>query len=439
MNRTYSLNVSSRDVLAANLIEELSNDAGPDFALLGRAIALSNDVVLLGAPGEDLVAPDGGMLSRAGRAYVFERTDGGWAASATLSPPTPHTVGEFGTAVALDTDTAAISEPEYGQVHVFARDDAGWRYVQSVRGSNTESGNGSQADLDGFGNAVALGLGRLVVGAPREDDSAVGVGPPNNDENALNSGAVYVFTRDTDGGWPQTDYLKADARSVGAQFGSALAFDGRRLVVGAPFEATNVTGINPTRPMTSPSLDESGAVFVFDKGNSWNQVVWAKAPNPDQGDWFGLSVALSGARVVIGAPRERSAQRTQPADNGLMEAGAAYVLTQDAGWAFTDYLKATTPTMTESFGASVGVSGDVIAVGAPRARSGAVEHGAAYVFSTLDGASWVDRGKYSSTRPEIGQRFGEPLVVGPNSFIGCAAVASPQSRGACWERRFQSP
>jgi hypothetical protein len=57
-----------------------------------------------------------------------------------------------------------------------------------VKGSNTEA-------FDEFGASVALTRdGKLlVVGAPKEDSAAKGVGGNQNDNSAEEAGAVYVF------------------------------------------------------------------------------------------------------------------------------------------------------------------------------------------------------------------------------------------------------
>lgn len=441
---TYSVAVTSRNALDGSV--ELSIDAGAiDDATLGQSIAVSGDRVLLGAPREDtLVAdgglaflPDGGALRRSGRAYLFERLPGGWARVETFTPPAPHRLGEFGTSVALAGDLAAIAEPEFGLVHVYRRLTGGWVFQGSVTGHNT-------ASTDGFGSALALAAGQLVVGAPLEDNYAGGIDVMTDNESGNNAGAVYVFAATAaDGGWVERGYLKPDMPSPSAQFGAALAFDGTRLVVGAPGEATNAVGVNPMRPSMAPAQAESGAIFIYARsGASWSQEAWAKAPNAGEQDRFGAAVALSGGRVVIGAPMEASSDRLSPAGNGMPMAGAAYVMTLDGGWRFTDYLKATTPAMGDRFGDAVGISGDVIAVGGPEHSDLANARpmvGAAWVFSTTDGTHWEDRGKWLGPRAEASQRFGAPLVVGPSSIFLCAPAASPMTQGACWETVYQAP
>src|SRR5215467_6627389 len=115
-----------------------------------------------------------------------------------------------------------------------------------VKASNTGAG-------DGFGSAVALSAdgNTLAVGAGPEDGAGTGAvsGAPDNTatgDAALNAGAVYVFVR-SGVTWSQQAYIKASNTNAGDGFGLAISLssDGNRLAVGAPFESSNATGVNP--------------------------------------------------------------------------------------------------------------------------------------------------------------------------------------------------
>ena len=100
----------------------------------------------------------------------------------------------------------------------------------------------------------------------------------------------------------QQAYLKASNTGPGDLFSTAIAFDGDTLVVGAPFEDSNVTG-NPADNTASGS----GAVYVFTKSAGvWSQQAYLKASNAQIGDDFGGSVALSSDTLVVGASLEDS-------------------------------------------------------------------------------------------------------------------------------------
>jgi len=106
------------------------------------------------------------------------------------------------------------------------------------------------------------------------------------------------------------------------------------------------------------------------------------------GDMFAYSVAISGDRIVVGAPEEDS-DGSNEVDNSAFTAGAAYVFVRDeTSWSQQDYLKASNAGAGDMFGYSVAISGDTILVGAPEEGSDGSDEGdnsaslagAAYVF-----------------------------------------------------------
>ena len=149
-------------------------------------------------------------------------------------------IGEDGSVAGVNGDSSDNSLTDSGAVYVYARQGSQWALQAYVKASNPGA-------VDVFGSAVGLSAdgNTLAVGASGEDGDAIGAnGNPFNNA-APGSGAVYVFQRNN-GTWAQTTYLKATNTAIGASFGSALAVsgDGNTLVVGAPAEDGNATGVN---------------------------------------------------------------------------------------------------------------------------------------------------------------------------------------------------
>ena len=70
----------------------------------------------------------------------------------------------------------------------------------------------------------------------------------------------------------------------------------------------------------------AGAAYVFTRsGTTWGESAILKGSNTEAGDQFGGSVDLAGDTVVVGATEEKSNSGSDPADNSLDSAGAAYV------------------------------------------------------------------------------------------------------------------
>ena len=144
----------------------------------------------------------------------------------------------------------------------------------------------------------------LSWGQRQERSSATGVNGDQADNSKQNAGAVYVFTR-TGGVWTQQAYLKASNTDAWDGFGTSVALEGDTLVVGAPFESSNATGVNGNE--ADNSAPHSGAAYVFTRtGGVWTQQAYLKASNTDAEDNFGIAVTLAGETLAVGALQESS-------------------------------------------------------------------------------------------------------------------------------------
>ncbi len=194
-------------------------DASPDDRF-GRAVALDGDRAFVGARRDDEAAKD------AGAAYVFELAADGWNQVQKLTAGDPDPDDRFGRAIAVDGSRALVGAriddgraPDAGAAYVFERDaDEGrWRQTQKLTAPDAHRG-------DRFGSAVALRGDRALVGAERDD------------ETAEDAGAVYAFVFDA-GQWRQTQKLTVAGTGGGTRFGSTLALDRGTALVGAEHDA----------------------------------------------------------------------------------------------------------------------------------------------------------------------------------------------------------
>ncbi|HCY63141.1 MAG TPA: hypothetical protein DHV59_09985 [Oxalobacteraceae bacterium] len=319
------------------------------------------------------------------------------AAAGYMKAPNANANDEFGYSVALAADGSTLavgahredsnatgvngnqgnnSATDSGAVYVFSRSGNTWNQQAYIKASNAEGG-------DLFGYSVALGTdgSTLAVGAPSEDGSASGINNNPADNAAPDSGAVYVFTR-SGGAWSQQAYVKASNTGSGDWFGVSvgLAGDGNTLAVGAYNEGSNAVGLNGDQ--NNNSAFDSGAAYVFTRsGGTWSQQAYVKASNTNEGDAFGISVALAadGNTLVVGAAGEDSSAigiNGGQASNAATDSGAVYVFTRSgATWSQRAYVKASNTNARNLFGYSMALAGDgsTLAVGANmEAGSGAV-------------------------------------------------------------------
>ena len=138
----------------------------------GHAVAVSGNVIVVGAPGDD----DGAF--GAGAVYVYERVFGVWL------------------------QTAKLQAPFAGLVSLFQKTTGGWVLRQEEPGTNA---------FERFGTALAMTGGTVAVGAP-------GVG----------AGRVELFEM-AQTSWLAGPVLNPTGGSADAEFGSALLRSPRSL------------------------------------------------------------------------------------------------------------------------------------------------------------------------------------------------------------------
>jgi len=335
----------SQDAYIKPAVIDLGLDRKDQF---GFSVAISGGGtrLIVGTPFEDGEAgdPTSNSTEQSGAAYVFERASGAWSQRAYVKPTISRAASAFGYSVSISSDgltfaVGAIGEasnadgvngdpndttaPGAGAVYVFRGTD----HVQTdyIKASKSDSS-------DVFGTIVALsGNGTtLVAGAHAEDSSSKGIGLNELDELSPNSGAAYVFERNGMGDWEQSAFLKAHNTGAGDFFARHLAIsgDGNSVAIGALFEDSNTTGVNPG---DNDAGADNGAVYLFRRaGATWNQDAFLKSPNTDASDCFGLVVGLdaSGSRLVSGAYFEDSAARVvdgDASDDSAADSGAAYL------------------------------------------------------------------------------------------------------------------
>ncbi len=296
----------------------------------------------------------------------------------------------FGISVSLSGDVAVVGASARGvgpvgpgSAHVYRRSGSMWVNEATLLAADGASG-------DAFGNGVGVSGEIAIVGAPRDDDAA------------FNSGAAYIFRYGTTE-WTQEDKLVASDGSNTDHFGTAVAIDGLVAVVGSPFDFDADVG----------AMSGSAYVFRFDEDTStWIEEQKLTALDAAFQDRFGISVAISGNVIVVGAHLD---------DDGADESGSAYVFEFDGGsWSETAKLNAPNPGEEDQFGISVGVSGDVAVVGAFNVDdSDAFEpdgFGATHVFR-FDGLTWAHEQSLAPSDPRRGDEFGFGVAVSGDTII----------------------
>jgi hypothetical protein len=133
------------------------------------------------------------------------------------------------------------------------------------------------------------------------------VGAIGDDIGGADSGVVKVFHSTTG---ELLWLINNPSPAANDQFGYSVAISGTRLAVGATQDDTGAT--------------DAGSVYVYDlrSGTPTVPVTTLNNTSPEATDLFGISVAVSGTQVVIGANGDNT---------GASNAGSAYVYDLSSG------------------------------------------------------------------------------------------------------------
>ena len=369
----------------------------------GESVAVSGDIMVVGAPGEDSSSnsingpQDDNDADSAGAAYVFRRIGSTWEQSAYLKASNAEAGDRFGRHVAIDGTTivvAATSEggptnnlTNAGAAYVFVMDPETelWQQEALLRPSDTGANQNFGQSVSVSGDAIAIGRSAAVYifrrsGSVWVEEERVAGSETNEFEGfgasvslegdllaigapGFGTGKAYVFRR-SGGDWVEDQIL----RGTGSNdfFGFRVAASGTLVAAGAFFDSSGARGVNP--PPTTTTADASGAVYVFSDGpGGWVQEAFIKASNSDEGDQFGYSLDLRGDVLAVGACLERgggSGIGADEGDNTASTAGATYVFHR-AGkeWVQHFYVKASNNEAGDAF-CILGLTTDKMVAGA---------------------------------------------------------------------------
>ena len=383
----------------------------------GISIAVDGDIAVVGARQDD---------TRNGSAYVFTKVSGVWSQAAKLTASDGAADDEFGYSVAVDGDTIVVgahqndadtNDNDEGAAYVFTKPALGWGDWSNLdtngkAGLTTKLTAFGAAAGDEFGISVAVEGDTILVGAHLEDANDDDTDPNNN---VTDSGAAYIFTKFS-GVWGnapvsgnhrvETAKLVAADGAADDELGISVALDGDIAVVGARQDDTR-----------------NGSAYVFTKVSGvWSQRAKLIASDGAANDEFGISVAVDGDTIVVGAHQN-------DADTNNNDEGAAYLFTEPAsGWVDMTQkakLTASDAAANDEFGISVAVNGDTIVVGAHQndADTNNNDEGAAYLF-TEPASGWADmtqKAKLTAPDAAAQDRYGYSVGVSGDTI----AVGAP--------------
>ena len=291
----------------------------------------------------------------------------------------------FGYSVAIDGNTLLVGahkvdiadEKDAGAAYVYVLGDNGWHQQAKLVAEPFFVG-------DTLGGNVALKSDMAMLGAMRRDDKG------------KDSGAVISFVRQSNN-WQQKQIITAPDAKQGDAFGQSISLTENYLVIGAPRK--DALG------------EDSGAAYIYKREDDvWHYQTKIIANDGKKGDLFGISVAIDGNTILVGADLH---------DEKAENAGAVYVYVLDKGaWEQEAKLVASDAGKTDIFGVRVALSNNTALISARRddIDGVGVDAGSAYIFERK-GRTWTQKIKLTSPDGEADDRFGRGVALSADRAI----------------------
>ncbi|MFN8440185.1 MAG: Ig-like domain-containing protein [Caldilineaceae bacterium] len=374
-------------------VKKLTASDGAAGDYFGYDVALSGDVLVVSAVKDDV----GGNVDQ-GSAYIFMRNAGGadnWAQVKKLLADDGAANDWFGNAVDVDGDIVVVGvrldqvggENAQGSAFIYQRNRGGvdqWGMLKHLVASD-----GVRINL--FGVSVAVSGDTIAIGADYRKVYSV-----------QEHGAVYLFMRNQGGAdnWGQFKTIWPGEAYIKDHFGGSLDLSGDTLVAGA-------------REHDTWGNEDQGAAYVFSRHtggmNNWGEVKELISSDGKAHDRFGVSVAISGDTIVVGADHA-----------GAYTQGEAYTYLRNAGGADQwGEVKIMAGAWGDLLGLTVAVNGELIAAGAPSGGHIPLEFdGAVYLYGRYPQprSNWQQKSPMLANNGEARDWFGAAVALSSDTL-----------------------
>jgi hypothetical protein len=372
-----------------SMVKVLADDGLYDDQF-GTSVAISGNIAVVGAPGDD------DLGSGSGSAYVYEKTtDHHWRLQARLLASDGSAGDSFGSSLSISGNVIAVGAKldddkgsSAGSVYIFAQSSTNtWTQQTKLLASDGVGG-------DEFGVSVSVSGNVIAVGAKKDDVSSI-----------YDRGSTYVFANTSANVWVQQTKIEPHDGVAYDYFGGSVSLSSNVLVVGAHGK--------------DGRYFDSGAAYIYanSAGNTWEYQTKIVSEGTVNGVGFGYSVSMSGNMLVVGAVSD---------DSLAAQAGSAFVYTNSSGniWTQQAKLLASDGETSDNFGSSVSISGNIVVVGSPGDDQyykvyGHSDLGSTYMFASMPNGVWRQIGKSVLLDAGSGDKYGSSVAVfGQTALVG---------------------
>ncbi|MEX1310587.1 MAG: FG-GAP repeat protein [Candidatus Sulfomarinibacteraceae bacterium] len=394
-----------------------AEDAEAD-ARFGTSVAISGDLLVVGA-----YDASGATRPGTGAVYVFRMIDGRWTQAFKITRPNEDEERYFGTSVATDGDIIAAASParsqtsgnRWGEVFVFGSQGSDWVLEQQI-------------DLAGVGwSRGALSL----------HDQWMAVA--GNLDSTIDEARAIIYER-REGEWVHDQTIAPESPE-----GEFIEVEKIQITADRMIMATH---------LDDGAADDPDAVLVYSRsGGNWISDAKLTVPDSSPNEDLGRSIAMAGRTIVAGSRDMAVAHVFEEAagswnhsqvlvpwnvesarmgsslavsgntmvagapgydHDGLEVCGAVWVYRFDGEkWDMQEMILADEPGAWEQFGAAVGLWDDTLVVGAPDRAAHSDGPGAAYVYRRIDD-EWRFIQKLTGRGSSSYDRFGAAVAVDEN-------------------------
>lgn len=398
--------------------------------LFGTSLALTEDLLLVGAPGSDMNGvPEKQSIFCSADGGFFKIDFRGWSSDAISANVTKKEfteaitskIGMFGNLHSVDS----IVVDDWGAGGLCSNNTAVITFFSPVDGAKHLFGVDTYADLELL-EVINLNL-TTSVGSPILQVSEVQKGSwrlrgANADQQQIGSAYVFRLSQNCPlyspncllRNWVQESQFFPTEFQQGSSFGSSVGLSGNIAIVGAP----------------SADLGK-GQVYVFEYNLAtlrWNYLQVADNPTQQPSSHFGYSLAIFGDTFVVGVPYLDAATGTlyvykRPSSGGSFIASQT-LLPRESMFLLSSY---------DYYGLSVAIDKNLVVVGAPGYSDSVIhlgrhqqvevsDSGGVFVFSrTSDALDFEFLEKLQPSNVKEFDRFGHSVAVEENRILASSA------------------
>ena len=302
--------------LNGNYVGTITHPSAADNDRFGYSVAVGSGRIVVGTLFDDI-----GALTDAGSAHIYD-LNGNYVG--TITHPSAADNDRFGYSVAVGSGRIVVGTlfDDIG-----ALSDVGSAHIYDLNGTFITSLTHPSVPVidDKFGRSVAVGSGRIVVGAP-DDDIGIGL---------TDAGSAHIY--DLNGGY--VGIITHPSAAAFDRFGYSVAVGSGRIVVGAYLDNIG-------------TLSDAGSAHIYDLNGNYVGII--THPSAAANDQFGYSVAVGSGRIVVGARFDNI--------GALSAAGSAHIY--DLNGNYVGILTHPSAAASDQFGYSVAVGSGRIVVGA---------------------------------------------------------------------------